>query len=80
MVTKPKTLNTTKITIIKRKGETKKMIDDFDMTNVEDEKVLEEIRGENIRKPKLSALNQKKLSKWEMDELFMDGEEYEEEF
>ena len=56
------------------------MIDDFDMTNVEDEKVLEEIRGENIRKPKLSALNQKKLSKWEMDELFMDGEEYEEEF
>jgi len=56
------------------------MIDDLDITNVEDEKVLEKIRGETVKKPKLSMLNQKKISKWEMDELFLDEEEYEEEF
>lgn len=56
------------------------MIDDLDTTNVEDEKVLEKIRGETVKKPKLSMLNQKKISKWEMDELFLDEEEYEEEF
>jgi len=56
------------------------MIDNLDMTNVEDEKVLEEIRGETVKKPKLSMLNQKKISKWEMDELFLNEEEYEEEF
>ncbi len=49
------------------------MIDEIDM-----EKQLEEIRGGD-KKPKMSILNQKKVSKWELDELFAD-EEYLEEF
>jgi hypothetical protein len=56
--------------------------DDFDFTSVEDEQQLEEIRGENSKKPRMNILNQKKLSKWEMDELFLDNEgeeEYDEE-
>jgi hypothetical protein len=55
------------------------MDDDLDTKNVEDEKQLEKIRGEHEKKPKMEILNQKKLSKWEMDELFLD-EQYEEEF
>jgi hypothetical protein len=56
-------------------------MEEYDFTSVEDEQQLEEIRGENSRKPRMNILNQKKLSKWEMDELFLDaeGEEYEEE-
>ncbi len=59
-----------------------RMDDDFNFTSIEDEQQLEEIRGENSKKPRMNILNQKKLSKWEMDELFLDGEsteEYEEE-
>jgi hypothetical protein len=47
-------------------------MDEFDFSSVEDEKQLEEIRGENVKKPKMNILNQKRLSKWEMDELFLD--------
>ncbi len=55
-------------------------MEDFDIENLEDERQLEKIRGETIRKPKMNILNQKKLSKWEMDELFLNEEEYDEEF
>lgn len=55
-------------------------MDDFDTTSIEDEQMLDEIRGETTKKPKLSLLNQKKVNKWEMDELFTDDEQYEEEF
>ncbi len=54
--------------------------DEIDKKSMEDEHQLEEIRGEHGKKPKLDILNQKKLSKWEMDELFLNDEEYEEEF
>ncbi len=56
-------------------------MEDFDLENLEDERQLEKIRGETTKKPKMNILNQKKLSKWEMDELFLDDDqEYEEEF
>ena len=42
---------------------------------MEDEKELEKIRSLANKKPKLSLLNQKKLSKWELDELFLEEEE-----
>lgn len=56
--------------------------EDFNLSSVEDEQQLEEIRGEVVKKPKMSLLNQKKINKWEMDELFLDEkeQEYEEEF
>ncbi|MFA6072993.1 MAG: hypothetical protein WC758_02695 [Candidatus Woesearchaeota archaeon] len=56
-------------------------MDEYDFTSVEDEQQLEEIRGETSKKPKMNILNQKRLSKWEMDELFLDNEhqEYDEE-
>lgn len=54
-------------------------MDDLDISNVEDENKLEEIRGEIKRKPKMSILNQKKINPFEMDELFSE-EDYEEEF
>jgi hypothetical protein len=47
-------------------------MDDYDFSSIEDEKQLEEIRGENLKKPKMNILNQKRLSKWEMDELFLE--------
>jgi hypothetical protein len=58
-------------------------MENIDLENLEDERQLEKIRGETIRKkPKMNILNQKKLSKWEMDELFLDESEeyYDEEF
>ena len=55
-------------------------MDDFNGTSIEDEQMLEEIRGGTTKKPKLSLLNQKKINKWDMDELFTDQETYEEEF
>lgn len=55
------------------------MIDELDSTNIEDEEMLDEIRGETQKKPKMSLLNQKKVSKWELDELFTE-DDYEEEF
>lgn len=51
------------------------MEDPFDF---EEDMDLDEIRGGD-KKPKMAILNQKKVSKWEMDELFGD-EGYEEEF
>ncbi|MGV8169632.1 MAG: hypothetical protein ACP5N3_06275 [Candidatus Nanoarchaeia archaeon] len=63
-------------------GQKRKMrMEEYDFTSIEDEQQLEEIRGENSKKPKMNILNQKKLSKWEMDELFLDEEkeEYDEE-
>ncbi|MGV8161818.1 MAG: hypothetical protein ACP5N2_00620 [Candidatus Nanoarchaeia archaeon] len=56
-------------------------MEQYDFTSIEDEQQLEEIRGENSKKPKMNILNQKRLSKWEMDELFLDNEheEYDEE-
>jgi hypothetical protein len=57
-------------------------MEEYDFTSIEDEKQLEEIRGENVKKPKMNILNQKRLSKWEMDELFLDNDsnnEYDEE-
>ena len=56
------------------------MYEEIDKKSKEDEHQLEEIRGEQGKKPKIEILNQKKLSKWEMDELFLNEEEYEEEF
>ncbi|MFP4568043.1 MAG: hypothetical protein ACLFN8_03795 [Candidatus Woesearchaeota archaeon] len=57
-------------------------MEDLDLENLEDERQLEKIRGEGIKKPKMNILNQKRLSKWEMDELFLDEQEdhYDEEF
>jgi len=49
-------------------------MEEYDFTSIEDEKQLEEIRGENVKKPKMNILNQKRLSKWEMDELFLDDD------
>ncbi len=52
-----------------------KMNDEF---TFDDEANLEEIRG-NKKKPDVSRLlNQKKISKWELDEIF--AEDYYEEF
>lgn len=57
-------------------------MEDINLTSTEDEHLLEEIRGETQKKPKMSLLNQKKINNWEMDELFSDdsSDEYEEEF
>ena len=58
-------------------------MENIGLENLEDERQLEKIRGETVRKkPKMNILNQKKLSKWEMDELFLDesDEYYDEEF
>ena len=38
----------------------------------DDEFVLDEVRGSHGRKTKMSILNKKKLSSFEMDELFLD--------
>lgn len=54
-------------------------MEDLDIGNVEDEHTLEAIRGETKRKPKMALLNQKKINRFEMDELFSE-EDYEEEF
>ena len=51
------------------------MEDPFDM---EEEMDMDAIRGQS-RKPKMGLLNQKKVSKWELDELFAE-DDYEEEF
>ena len=51
------------------------MNEDFDM---DDEMELEAIRGHNAKKPTMSILNQKKVSKWEMDELLAEDDYFEE--
>jgi len=38
----------------------------------DDEFVLDEVRGGHGKKPKMAVLNKKKLSSYEMDELFLD--------
>ena len=40
----------------------------------EDEFEYDEIRGESGKRKKLEALNKKKLTSWEMDELFCEFE------
>lgn len=50
----------------------------FDDEN--DEQDLAKLRGGSSKKPKMAVLNQKSVSKWEMDELFADDDGYEEEF
>ena len=49
------------------------MEDSFDTEEMD----MDSIRGQD-KKPSMGLLNQKKISRWEMDELFTD--EYEEEF
>lgn len=39
----------------------------------QDEYVLDEVRGGHGKKPKMAVLNKKKLSSYEMDELFLEG-------
>ena len=46
-------------------------MEEFDITSIEDENQLEEIRS-SVKKPNMAILNQRKLSKWEMDELFLE--------
>jgi hypothetical protein len=50
-----------------------------EMNTVEEEFQLEEIRNSKQSKRNMNLLNQKRLSKWEMDELFLE-DTYEEEF
>ncbi len=38
----------------------------------DDEFTLDEVRGSHGRKPKMALLNKKKVSSYEMDELFLD--------
>lgn len=48
---------------------------------LEDENQLEEIRNrKESKKPTMAILNQRNLSSWEMDELFLDDEYDEEEY
>ncbi len=51
------------------------MKEDFEL---DDEMELETIRGHSSKKPSMNLLNQKKVSKWEMDELLADDDYYEE--
>jgi hypothetical protein len=44
----------------------------------EEDMDMEAIRGQGNKKPSMGLLNQRKVSKWEMDELFSD--DYHEEF
>jgi hypothetical protein len=39
---------------------------------VDDEFEFDEVRGAHGKKPKMAVLNKKKLSSYEMDELFLD--------
>jgi len=48
-----------------------------DPFEIEEDIDMDAIRGQE-KKPGINILNQKKVSKWELDELFLD--EYEEEF
>jgi len=38
----------------------------------DDDFILDEVRGSHGKKPRMSVLNKKKVSSFEMDELFMD--------
>ena len=51
---------------------------EFDTSYVEDEEQLEKIRNSS-KKPTMNILNQRDLSNWDMDDLFLDSnEEYDE--
>ena len=41
-------------------------------TSKDDEFEFDEVRGSHGKKPKMAILNKKKLSSYEMDELFLD--------
>jgi len=42
------------------------------MAEKDDDFILDEVRGSHGRKPRMSVLNKKKLSKYELDDLFLD--------
>jgi len=46
-------------------------MEDFE-TSTNEEFEFDEIRGAHGKKPKMAVLNKKKLSSYEMDELFLD--------
>ena len=48
------------------------MEDAFESNNKSDEFEFDEIRGAHGKKSKMAVLNKKKLSSYEMDELFLD--------
>ncbi|MBW2974799.1 hypothetical protein KY366_03710 [Candidatus Woesearchaeota archaeon] len=41
-------------------------------TEMDDEYEFDEVRGAHGKKPKIAILNKKKVSSYEMDELFLD--------
>ncbi len=45
---------------------------DLETSRRDDEFEFDEIRGAHGKKPKMAVLNKKKLSSYEMDELFLD--------
>ncbi|MBW2988838.1 hypothetical protein KY358_00815 [Candidatus Woesearchaeota archaeon] len=47
-------------------------MDDGNPARIDDEFEFDEIRGAHGKKPKMAILNKKKISSYEMDELFLD--------
>ncbi len=48
-------------------------MEDFETaTSMDDEFEFDEVRGAHGKKPKMAVLNKKKISSYEMDELFLD--------
>ena len=46
--------------------------EEFETKRRDDEFEFDEVRGAHGKKPKMAILNKKKLSSYEMDELFLD--------
>lgn len=46
--------------------------DDFETRHMDEDFEFDEIRGAHGKKPKMAVLNKKKISSYEMDELFLD--------
>ena len=42
------------------------------MADKNDDFILDEVRGSHGKKPRMAILNKKKISSWEMDELFLE--------
>ena len=47
-------------------------MDELETSKMDEEFEFDEIRGAHGKKPKMAVLNKKKLSSYEMDELFLD--------
>jgi hypothetical protein len=47
-------------------------MEEFESLTEKDDFEFDEVRGAHGRKPKMAVLNKKKLSSYEMDELFLD--------